>query len=108
MLTLRLDHAARVGEPLLVLVGFHRIQQIGFAGEFDQIRMGGDQGLAPVDERVVRGEEIGDVSAFLVGHGVGLATRPFTCISIRQMLAVVSRFFTVIPCSVTIPAFSLN
>ena len=29
-------------------------------------------------------------------------------ISIRQMLAVVSRFLTVTPCSVTIPAFSLN
>ncbi len=34
--------------------------------------MGGDQGPAPVDERVVRGEEIGDVAAFLVGHGMGL------------------------------------
>ncbi len=56
--TVRLDHAARVGQPLLVLVGFHEIQQVGVAGEFDQIRMGGDQGLAPVDERVVRGEEI--------------------------------------------------
>ncbi len=36
----------------------------------DKIRMGGDQGFAPVDERFVRGEEIGDVAAFLVGHGV--------------------------------------
>ncbi len=57
--TLRLDHAARVGQPLLVLVGFHEIQHIGFAGELDQIRMGGDQGLAPVDERVLRGASIG-------------------------------------------------
>ena len=31
--TLRLDHAARVGQPLLVLVGVHGIQQVGFAGE---------------------------------------------------------------------------
>ena len=53
--TLRLDHAARLGQPLLVLVSLHEIQQVGFAGEFDQIRMGGDQGLAPVDERFVRG-----------------------------------------------------
>ncbi len=67
---LRLDHAARVGQPLRVLVGVHEIQQVGVAGELNQIRMGGDQGLAPVDERVVRGEEIGDVSAFLVGHGL--------------------------------------
>ncbi len=50
---LRLDHAARFGQPLVVLVGFHGIQQVGFAGELDQIRMGGDQGLAPVDERFV-------------------------------------------------------
>ncbi len=70
MATLRLDHAARVGQPLLVLVGVHEIQQVGFAGELDQIRMGDGQGLAPVDERVVRGEEIDDVSAFLVSHGV--------------------------------------
>ncbi len=68
--TLRLDHAARVGQPLLVLVGFHEIQQVGVAGKLDQIGMGGAQGLAPVDKRFVRGEEIGDVSAFLVGHGV--------------------------------------
>ena len=33
---------------------------------------GGGQGLAPVDERVVRSEEIDDVAAFLVGHGVSL------------------------------------
>ena len=31
--TLRLDHAARLGQPLLVPVGFHEIQQVGFAGE---------------------------------------------------------------------------
>ena len=68
--TVRLDHAACFGQPPLVLVGFHEIQQVGVAGELDQIRMGGDQGLAPVDERVVRGEEIGDVAAFLVGYGV--------------------------------------
>ena len=37
--TLRLDHAARVGQPLLVLVGFLEIQQVGFAGGLDQIRM---------------------------------------------------------------------
>ena len=30
--TLRLDHAARLGQPLLVLVGFHEIQQVGFVG----------------------------------------------------------------------------
>ncbi len=70
MPTVRLDHAARLGQPLLVLVSVHAVQQVGVAGELDQIRMGGDQGLAPVDERVVRGEEIGDVSAFLVGRGV--------------------------------------
>ena len=33
MPTLRLDHAARLGQPLLVPVGFHEIQQVGFAGE---------------------------------------------------------------------------
>ncbi len=38
--TLRLDHAARVGQPLLVLVSFHEIQQVGVAGELDQIGMG--------------------------------------------------------------------
>ena len=42
--TLRLDHAARLGQPLLVLVSVHGIQQVGVAGELDQIRMGGDQG----------------------------------------------------------------
>ncbi len=47
--TLRLDHAAYVGQPLLVLVSVHAVQQVGVAGELDQIRMGGDQGLAPVD-----------------------------------------------------------
>ncbi len=57
--TLRLDHAARFGQPLLVLVRVHEIQQVGFAGELDQIRMCGDQGLAPVDERFVRGASIG-------------------------------------------------
>ncbi len=31
--TLRLDHAARFGQPLLVLVSVHGIQQVGFAGE---------------------------------------------------------------------------
>ncbi len=51
--TVRLDHAARLGQPLLVLVSLHGIQQVGVAGELDQIRMGGDQGLAPVDERFV-------------------------------------------------------
>ena len=35
---------------------FHGIQQVSFAGELDQIGMGGDQGLAPVDEHFVRGE----------------------------------------------------
>ena len=50
----------------------HEIQQVGVTGELDQIRMGDGQGLAPVDERVVRGEEIDDVSAFLVGHGASL------------------------------------
>ncbi len=71
MPTVRLDHATRLGQPLLVLISVHGIQQVGFAGELDQIRMGGgDQSLAPVDERFVRGEEIGDVSAFLVGHGL--------------------------------------
>ena len=34
-----------------------------------------DQGLTPVDERFLRGEEIDDVSAFLVGHGVSLGGR---------------------------------
>ncbi len=63
MPTVRLDHTARFGQPLLVLVSFYGIQQVGVAGELDQIRMGGDRGLAPVDERVVRGEEIGDVAA---------------------------------------------
>ncbi len=58
MPTVRLDHASRLGQPLLVLVCLHEIQQVGFAGELDQIRMCGDQGLAPVDERFVRGEEI--------------------------------------------------
>ena len=48
---LRLDHAACVGQPLLVLVSVHEVQQVGVAGELDQIRMGGDQGLAPVEER---------------------------------------------------------
>ena len=40
---LRLDHAARFGQPLLVLVSFHESQQVDVAGELDQIRMGGDQ-----------------------------------------------------------------
>ena len=44
---LRLDHAARLGQPLLVLVSVHEIQQVGVAGELDQIRMGDGQGLAP-------------------------------------------------------------
>ena len=44
---LRLDHAARVGQPLLVLVSLHEIQQVGVTGELNQIRMGGDQGFAP-------------------------------------------------------------
>ena len=48
--TVRLDHAARFGQPLLVLVSVHEIQQVGFAGELNQIRMGGDQRLAPVDD----------------------------------------------------------
>ncbi len=74
MPTLRLDHAARLGQPLLVLVGFHQIQQVGVAGKLDQIRMGGDQGLAPVDERLVRGEEIGDVAAFLISQ-LGLVAK---------------------------------
>ena len=69
--TLRLDHAARLGQLLLVLVGFHEIQQVGVAGKLDQIRMGGDQGLAPVEERFVRGEEIGDVAAFLTWIHLG-------------------------------------
>ena len=38
--TVRLDHAARLGQPLLVLVSVHEIQQVGVAGELDQIRMG--------------------------------------------------------------------
>ncbi len=46
MPTVRLDHAPRFGQPLLVLVSFHAVQQVGFAGELDQSRMGGDQGLA--------------------------------------------------------------
>ena len=54
--TLRLNHAARLSQPVLVLVSIYAVQQVGVAGEFDQIRMGGDQGLAPVDERFVRGE----------------------------------------------------
>ncbi len=37
--TLRLDHAARFGQPLLGLVSFHGIQQVGVAGELDKIRM---------------------------------------------------------------------
>ena len=41
--TVRLDHAARFGQPLLVLVSFHGIQQAGFAGELYKIRMCGDQ-----------------------------------------------------------------
>ena len=45
--TSRLDHAARFGQPLLVLVSVHAVQQVGFAGKLDKIRMGGDQGLAP-------------------------------------------------------------
>ena len=45
MPTVRLDHAARLGQPLLVLVGFHEIQQVGVTGELDQIRMGDGQGL---------------------------------------------------------------
>ncbi len=28
--TVRLDHAARFGQPLFVLVSFHEIQQVGF------------------------------------------------------------------------------
>ena len=63
MPTVYLDHAARLGQPLLVLVSLHGIQHVGVAGELDQIRMGSDQGLAPVDERVARSEEIGDVSS---------------------------------------------
>ncbi len=63
-----LDHAARLGQPLLVLVGFHDIQQVGFAGELAKIRMCGDQGLAPADQRLVRGEEIDDVAVFRVGQ----------------------------------------
>ncbi len=47
-----------------------RFSRSASLARLDQIRMGGDQGLAPVDERVLRGEEIDDVSAFLVGHGV--------------------------------------
>ena len=58
---MRLDHAARLGQPLLVLVSVHGIQQVGVAGELDKIRMCGDQGLAPVDERVVCGEESASV-----------------------------------------------
>ena len=45
--TLRLDHATRLGQPLLVLVRFHEIQQVGVAGELDKIRMGDGQSLAP-------------------------------------------------------------
>ncbi len=56
MPTVRLDHAAGFGQPLLVLVRVHAVQQVGVAGELDQICMGGGQGLAPVDERLVRGE----------------------------------------------------
>ena len=63
MPTVRLDHAACLGQLLLVLAGFHEIQQVGVAGQLHKIRMGGDQGLAPVDERFVRGEEIDDVSS---------------------------------------------
>ena len=44
--TVRLDHAARVGQLLLVLVSVHAVQQVGVAGQLDQICMGGDQGLA--------------------------------------------------------------
>ena len=46
--TVRFDHAARLRQPLLVLVSVHTVQQVSVAGELDQIRMGGDQGLAPV------------------------------------------------------------
>ena len=45
----RLDHAACLGQPLLVLVSVHAVQQVGVVGELDQIRMGGDQRLAPMD-----------------------------------------------------------
>ncbi len=38
--TVRLDHAPRFGQPLLVLVSVHAVQQVGVAGEFDRIRMG--------------------------------------------------------------------
>ena len=58
-----------LGDGPTYTAGLVRGQDPG-VDELDQIRMGGDQGLAPVDERVVRGEEIGDVAAFLVGHGV--------------------------------------
>ncbi len=75
MVTVRLDHAARLGQPLLVFVSFRGCQQVGVAGELDQIRMGDGQGLAPVDERVVRREEIGDVAASLVGHGVSSSSK---------------------------------
>lgn len=51
--TVRLDHSSGFGQPLLVLVGFHAVQQVGVAGELDQIRMGGAQHLAPVDEHFV-------------------------------------------------------
>ena len=34
--TVRLDHAARLGQPLLVLVSVHAVQQVGVAGEFDE------------------------------------------------------------------------
>ena len=40
MPTLRLDHATRLGQPLLVLVRFHEIQQVGVAGELDKIPHG--------------------------------------------------------------------
>ncbi len=33
--TVRLDHVARFGQPLLVLVSLHEIQQVGVAGELD-------------------------------------------------------------------------
>ncbi len=41
--------AARLGQPLLVLVSLHAVQHVGFAGELDKIRMGGDQGRAATE-----------------------------------------------------------
>ena len=35
--TVRLDHVARFGQPLLVLVSVHAVQQVGVASERDQI-----------------------------------------------------------------------